>query len=449
MWFKLNISFITLLFLLQLNQPCFTQDKKILFLGNSYTAANNLPMLVSELAKSLGDTVYYDSNTPGGSRLMNHATNTTTLSKINSEDWDFVIIQAQSQEPSLEPGILEEEVFPYAEILNDSIKANNICTETVFYMTWGRKYGDQQNCDEWPPVCNYLGMQERLASGYVLMAENNNATVAPVGLAWKQSMDNDPDSLINLYSGDNSHPSVAGSYLTACVMYATMFQKTPSGSNYYGGLAMDQAIYLQQIASYVVLDEAYGFSFYDPYFEINFNLTWLDWFENGSIVLADFFIASIGAEYNFTSQTINAEEFLWDFGDGNTSMIENPQHTYEYSGEYIVSLTASNLCFSNMASDTLNVLVSDINQSPENNTISIFQNPGTQNIVISFICEAKLSTLKFEVFGIGGNLLKTDYPVNHKIAYESVIDMTEYNPGLYFLRVSFDEQMLTKKIILK
>ena len=158
-----------------------------------------------------------------------------TLAKISEEDWDFVVIQAQSQEPSWPPSQVVTEVLPYAGILNDSIKSNNACSETVFYMTWGRKYGDTQNCDTWPPVCTFLGMQERLMAGYMAMAELNNSTVAPVGFSWKHSMDNDPDSLINLYSSDNSHPSVSGTYLTACVMYATMFQKSPVGSGYRQG----------------------------------------------------------------------------------------------------------------------------------------------------------------------------------------------------------------------
>lgn len=34
--------------------------------------------------------------------------------------------------------------------------------------------------------------------------------------------------------------------------------------------------------------------------------------------------------------------WLWDFGDGNTSNVQSPQHTYYVQGNYTVSLTASN-----------------------------------------------------------------------------------------------------------
>src|SRR5690554_1148237 len=69
--------------------------KKVLFIGNSYTAANNLPSMVNNMAQSTTDVLIFESNTPGGFRFINHASNTTTLNKINSNDWDYVVLQAQ------------------------------------------------------------------------------------------------------------------------------------------------------------------------------------------------------------------------------------------------------------------------------------------------------------------------------------------------------------------
>lgn len=50
----------------------FSQEtRKVLFLGNSYTEANNLPLIVSELATNTGDVLIYDSNTPSGYTFQN------------------------------------------------------------------------------------------------------------------------------------------------------------------------------------------------------------------------------------------------------------------------------------------------------------------------------------------------------------------------------------------
>ncbi|MBK9318567.1 MAG: hypothetical protein IPM91_06900 [Bacteroidetes bacterium] len=132
-----------------------SQQTKILFIGNSYTASNNLPQLFTDLALSMGDTVFVDSNTPGGYTFQGHTTNATTLAKINTQPWDFVFLQEQSQLPSFSPPQVAVDVYPYARMLDSLIYVNDSCTETVFYMTWGRKYGDAGNCANWPPVCTF------------------------------------------------------------------------------------------------------------------------------------------------------------------------------------------------------------------------------------------------------------------------------------------------------
>ena len=78
-----------------------------------------------------------------------------------------MVLQAQSQEPSFSPGQVTNDTYPYAEILVDSIEQIFSCTEPLFFMTWGRKYGDQQNCQFYPPICTYAGMQQRLRESYV------------------------------------------------------------------------------------------------------------------------------------------------------------------------------------------------------------------------------------------------------------------------------------------
>ena len=89
-------------------------------------------MMISEIALSFGDTINYDSNTPGGFNLQSHTTDPNSLSKISQQNWDFVVIQAQSQEPSFPPSQVASQTYPYAQILIDSIASNNSCTEPVF-----------------------------------------------------------------------------------------------------------------------------------------------------------------------------------------------------------------------------------------------------------------------------------------------------------------------------
>ena len=275
----------------------FSQEsKEVLFIGNSYTYANNLPSLIHEIALTFGDTLIHDSSTPGGATFNMHSTNTQTLNKISQQQWDYVVLQAQSQEPSFSPWQVSQETYPYAEILVDSIYANSICTEPLFFMTWGRKYGDQQNCQFYPPICTYLGMQQRLRESYLEMSFNANASCAPAGMAWKTSIA--LDSTIDLYTADYSHPSIYGSYLSACVFYASIFKKSPIGSSYWpSGIDSITAYNLQQIASSTVLDSL----------------------SSWNIFKANFTYQQFNDSIYFSNQSSNYDNFLWDFGDGQIS----------------------------------------------------------------------------------------------------------------------------------
>lgn len=44
----------------------------------------------------------------------------------------------------------------------------------------------------------------------------------------------------------------------------------------------------------------------------------------------------------FKSNSINAKEFSWNFGDGNTSTLENPTNRFNAAGTYQINLTVRN-----------------------------------------------------------------------------------------------------------
>ena len=396
------------------------QPKKILFVGNSYVYSNNLPLMLYNLALSNGDTIIYDSSAPGGYTFAQHTTNATTLSKINAQDWDYVILQEQSQIPSFDPSQVQTETYPYAAQLNDLILANDSCTQTVFFMTWGRKYGDASNCAIYPPLCTFEGMQGRLRQSYVEMADDNEALVSPVGEAFKYSRM--ADSTINLYSIDNSHPSVAGTYLAACTFYATLFETSPVGLNYTAGLDATQAGFLQQIAYQTVFDSlsVWNINEFEPQASFTYVLTGPNTFQ-------------------FTSTATNANSFLWSDGATTSSY----EHTFPGSGIYTISLTVSDGCSSNTISQ--DITVSPFNALSENlkDAIKIVSQNQHINITVNPSYQSNSNILIFDALG------KQTYQSKKNKNHNVMVNTTNWSKGLYFVQCSNQQQVFTKKIIVE
>ena len=413
------------LFLLLLPISIYAQSYDALFLGNSYTFYNQLPTMVSEIATSMGDTLQVQSNTPGGWRLLNHAeANSSSMQKIRQQDWDFVILQAQSQEPSLPPWQVEDEVYPYAQALVDSIYVNNSCTEPVFFMTWGRKNGDSMNGPSYPAVATYEGMQQRLRESYLQMGMDNDATVAPVGMAWKKSINDNPN--FELYTGDESHPNQAGSYLAACVIYSTIFQKSCVGSTFLppSGLTEEEAATLQNIASSVVLDST-------------------DVWNMFAIQSADTLQLN-DSTYSFSMSASNTENIEWDFGDGTTANSSDATHSFtEGQHTIVLSVFTNDDCLQKTisynidiegSSDTTNVYYTDLN-----NKLKIFPTPANNYITIEGV--AHHSDLK--IYNLLGDVVLEQKVKHGERIYLSSLTQA----GQYIVEIRNGDEVTTFKLI--
>lgn len=387
-----------------------THTKRALFLGNSYTAANNLPHMVADVALSAGDTLFFDSNTPGGYTLEGHSTNETSLNKIKSGDWDFVVLQEQSQLPSLPIAQVIEDVFPYARILDSIINEFNPCCETVFYMTWGRKNGDVSNCDIWPPVCTYEGMDSLLNLRYRMMADSNDAILSPVGAVWHHIREHYPE--IELYSADESHPSVAGTYAAACCFYSSLFRKDPEIISFNPSLPPAESAHIRTAAREMVFDSLMNWHIgeYDP-------VSGFSYAENENLQVA------------FLNSSENASEYLWEFGDGETSITTDPVHDYASPGVYNVKLKASHCLVQDSIIQTVNVGLSDINEPIyQNSTWTITPVPANEFLNINHNYSG---TLNFAIADQVGRIVKSgtiDDP-------ETQVVISTLPAGLYILQL--------------
>ncbi|MCH2228907.1 MAG: PKD domain-containing protein [Crocinitomicaceae bacterium] len=382
----------------------YAQDTaSVLFIGNSYTYGNNLPSMFSTLSSSLGDQVDFDSHTAGGATFNGHANNPAVYTKINSEAWDYVVLQAQSQEPSFPDAQVNANTLPFAIQLADSVYTNNICSEVMMFMTWGRENGDPQ----WAPISTFDGMNARLRAAYMRMADSVGGSVSPVGVAWKYVRDNHPT--IGLYTGDGSHPNFAGTYLAACTFYASVFRKSPVGSPYIGSLSAQVAADLQNAAAVTVLDSLE-----------QFNLR-----PTSEHTQADYSFVINGSAVDFTNLSTDAITYTWDFGNGGSSSDENPSYSYPTNGFYTVTLVAEGPCDIDSVQYEIEINIASLN---ENKQIYKLRTLGSGQYEILGLNHVE----SVELYNAAGQKVRFELDLTSTIK----VDASQNDTGIYILKVA-------------
>jgi hypothetical protein len=228
------------------------QPLKVLFIGNSYTRVNDLPSMIVGLAEAAGGRrIETDEHLPGGRTLEKHLSEKKAIEKIRQKKWDVVVLQEQS----LRPIIDRDRMFQDARLFHEEVKKQG--ARTVFYLTWARQnvpemqegadpatsqsyaramhemmcLGLKRSVDsvDFEAWCrqNKTGLARGLNGAYFDIARELHAELAPVGVAWKTALAADKNLV--LHRSDKSHPNPTGTYLAACVFYATLLGKSPVG----------------------------------------------------------------------------------------------------------------------------------------------------------------------------------------------------------------------------
>ncbi len=209
------------------------QSLRVLFIGNSYTAVNDLPSILQTLGESPISNFTFEvaKHTPGGQTWEGHDRDPEVDAKI-SEGWDFVVLQDQSQQAFDTRNIK-------ASLRSLEAKVRAVGAEPILFMTWAR---DLALFDAPREI---FRQNMLLTQYYERHAEVIGGRVAPVGRAWERAL---RDPIITLHTSDGSHPNAQGSYLAACVLYGTITRQTPVGLQADLSLETNEVGRLQKIA---------------------------------------------------------------------------------------------------------------------------------------------------------------------------------------------------------
>ena len=181
---------------------------RMLYVGNSFTARNDLPGMVADLAAA-GSRIEIEHEliSAGGASLRMHWNKGAAQDVIKKAKLDYVVLQEQSTLPVKNARRFHENVREFAPLVKDS------GATLVLYMTWARS--------------NAPETQKALTGGYLEIGKEVGAKVVPAGTAWQAFLKKHSTPV--LHAKDKSHPTVAGTYLAACCFYAALFGGDPVG----------------------------------------------------------------------------------------------------------------------------------------------------------------------------------------------------------------------------
>lgn len=213
--------------------------RSILFVGDSFTyAQNGIYTHFVQLAAAAKPPIVVtaDRSVFGGAFLHRLWDLQEPVKAINTAAYEVVVLQEDIPETTV------ADFREYARKFVAEVRKNH--ARPILFMAWAY------------PRLGWISMSE-LAQAHRDAAKELNVEVAPVGLAWQEASKQRPG--MNFYAADREHPSLYGTYLATCVVYATIYNRDPSGLAYApSGVTPTEAAFLQTVAWQAVLDYRAG-----------------------------------------------------------------------------------------------------------------------------------------------------------------------------------------------
>jgi hypothetical protein len=186
--------------------------REILMLGNSRTYYNHMPEMLREIADSAGSPEKYQitQQAPAGSSLE-LLWNDPYTQQLLQQTWDDAVVQAESRafsDPSLTASF-----ETYGPKLLSAIKLRSARPDLV--VNWSYE----------PTAANPFSESQRstwqteIDNGHQFIAQKSNAHEIKLGTVWNDLRSSHPEIVMTV---DGNHPTLAGSYLYALLLYSDL-----------------------------------------------------------------------------------------------------------------------------------------------------------------------------------------------------------------------------------
>ena len=163
--------------------------------------------------------------------------------------------------------------------------------------------------------------------------------------------------------------------------------------------------------------------------------------------VAYFDYGASGTYVNFYDTSLNAQSYIWQFGDGGTSTAKDTSHKYNGSGQYTVTLIVSNMCGSDSQTVVINLVSGQgIEENTFMNNLSVYPIPTNGNLEVAFDY-SELNALEIKIFNLLGQNQYSETISNLSGKYHNIINLSQLSNGIYMLQISSDKRSVNIKIV--
>lgn len=224
-----------------------TAQERVLFVGNSLTYFNVMPLIFEGIANEKGHDISVHSYTVGGTGLATLLPSEEVTRLVRNERWDKVVLQPGTSESggqSLSTAALAQIIGQFIDMLHaTSPEAKVYLYEIGYGIPPGNGNGDYNY---------YLMAQGIIRDTVTRIARLAGVPFAPAGECFREHYAEHHDLMLHP-AFNEIHPNLAGSYLVACAIFETLYEEPVVPCRFHSTLDASQAEYLQQVADRVVL----------------------------------------------------------------------------------------------------------------------------------------------------------------------------------------------------
>ena len=150
----------------------------------------------------------------------------------------------------------------------------------------------------------------------------------------------------------------------------------------------------------------------------------------------------------FTNTSMEGDDYIWDFGDGNMSTDENPTHLYAQNGTYDVMFISSNQCGSDTIMQIVDALQTSIFDPTASFQLTISPNPN-EGVFEMVIESNETDELNWNLYNLQGKSMQEGIFSVSPGTSRQAIDGKNLAQGIYYLKIQNEIGFQTTKVVVQ